>query len=82
MKKVRLAILDMNNNEPNQGLRCIKDIATEFEDRIDWKVYDVRGKCEVPDMSYDLYISSGGPGSPLEKGEWKDQFFRVLRILN
>ena len=30
------------------------------------KEYDVRLKNELPDTSYDVYISSGGPGSPLE----------------
>ncbi len=74
-KKVKLAILDMNNKVPNQGLRCIKDIASEFEDQLEWKVYDVRGENQVPDLSYDIYICSGGPGSPLLKGEWKDRFF-------
>ena len=29
-EKIKLAILDMNNQVPNQGLRCIKDIAAEF----------------------------------------------------
>ena len=78
LKKAKLAILDMNNNVPNQGLRCIKDIAIEFEDQVDWKVFDVRVKDEIPDLSYDIFICSGGPGSPLEGGEWKDRFFELI----
>lgn len=73
-----MAILDMNNKAPNQGLRCIKDIATTFEDQLDWKVYDIRGENQVPDLSYDIYICSGGPGSPLLTGEWKDRFFKLI----
>ena len=78
MKIARLAILDMNNNVPNQGLRCIKDIVREYEGQVEWEVYDVRAKGEMPDHSYDIYISSGGPGDPLEKGEWKDKFFELV----
>lgn len=32
---------------------------------IRYDVFDVRQKNEMPDMSYDVYISSGGPGDPL-----------------
>ncbi|NNC96021.1 MAG: GMP synthase [Chitinophagales bacterium] len=78
MKKVKLAILDMNKSIPNQGLRCIRDIATEFEDRLDWKVFDVRSKHEIPDLSYDIFISSGGPGNPHEAGSWTESYFNLI----
>jgi GMP synthase-like glutamine amidotransferase len=77
-EKIKLAILDMNNQVPNQGLRCIKDIAMEFDGEVNWKVYDVRAKNEMPDLSYDIYICSGGPDSPLIEGEWKDKFFELI----
>ena len=67
--KIKLAILDMNNDEPNQGLRCIIDIVKMFSKEVDFKVFDVRAKNELPDLSFDIYISSGGPGSPLEDGK-------------
>jgi homoserine O-succinyltransferase len=72
MGLVRLAILDMYDGTPNQGMRCIQDIVRQFEGSLStWKVYDVRGKAEVPDMSYDIYISTGGPGSPFDgDGHW------------
>jgi len=40
----------------------------------------VRVKNEVPDTSFDIYISSGGPGSPLEtvNTEWEKQYFTWL----
>lgn len=53
-----MAILDMNNDEPNQGLRCIVDIAKMFHDDIDFKIFNVRAKNEIPDLSYDIYIST------------------------
>ena len=73
-----MAVLDMNNNVPNQGMRCIREIVAKYEGQLDWDEFDVRAKNEVPDLSYDIYISSGGPGSPLEGGEWKDRFFHLI----
>lgn len=81
MEKLKLAILDMNNNEPNQGLRCITDIASFFNKDVDHKVYDVRAKNELPDTSYDIYISSGGPGSPLEQGSWRAPYLELMQNL-
>ncbi len=77
-EKLKLAILDMNNNVPNQGMRCIREIVAEYEGQLTCDEFDVRAKNEVPDLSYDLYICSGGPGSPLDGGEWKDRFFELL----
>lgn len=76
--KPRLAILDMNNQHPNQGMRGIRDIVNSFSNELDWEEFDVRAKNEVPDSSFDIYIGSGGPGSPLEEGEWKDKFLRLI----
>ena len=78
MRKTKLAILDMNNKVENQGLRCIMDIAHEFDERVNWEVFDVRGEEELPDLTYDIYICSGGPGSPLEEGEWREQFLGLI----
>jgi GMP synthase-like glutamine amidotransferase len=80
--KAKLAILDMNNGVPNQGLRCIREIVEGYEGDVDWKIFDVRGKNELPDLSYDIYISSGGPGSPLEEGPWRQGFFNLIDAAN
>lgn len=79
-KKINLAILDMYDGEVNQGMRCIKDILNRFSDQISYRVYDVRGKAELPDiLEYDLYISTGGPGSPLDgNGNWDLKYFDLL----
>ncbi|MEO1052732.1 MAG: GMP synthase [Bacteroidota bacterium] len=77
-KKPRLAILDMNNQHPNQGMRSIRNIVERYTDQLEWDEFDVRAKHEVPDTSYDIYISSGGPGSPKEEGEWKDRFLQLV----
>ena len=66
---IRFAILDLNDGHPNQGMRCIDEVvhrwAEEKDVAIIYDVFDVRQKDELPDMSYDIYISSGGPGDPL-----------------
>ena len=81
MVKKRLAILDMNNGVPNQGLRCIKEIVETYDSSIDFQIFDVRAKNEIPDTSFDIYISSGGPGSPLEEGEWRKPYFNLMQNL-
>lgn len=79
-----VGILDMHDGYPNQGMRCIKEIVSEFNDynqRLDFTVYDVRGKSEVPDIGdHDIYISSGGPGSPFEGHgkDWESRYFNFL----
>jgi GMP synthase-like glutamine amidotransferase len=79
--KTRLAVLDMNNNVPNQGLRCIVELIQNFEEEIDYEVFDVRGKNEIPDTSFDIYISSGGPGSPLEDAAWRKPYLKLMQNL-
>lgn len=84
-KHIRIAILDLYEGQANQGMRCIRELLAQFgkeqELRISWEEFDVRLKQELPDLSYDLYISSGGPGSPLdsEGSEWENRYFDWLR---
>ncbi len=79
MEKLRLAILDMNKGQPNQGMRCIRDIVGSFVPYLEWDEYDVRVTNEVPDTDYDIYICSGGPGNPLEgNGIWDPRFYNLI----
>jgi homoserine O-succinyltransferase len=76
---VRVAVLDMNNNVPNLGLANIVEIVKDFKDEIEWQVFEVRFKNEIPDLSWDVYISSGGPGDPLEgDGIWDVQYYNLI----
>lgn len=83
-KIIKVAILDLYEGIPNQGMRCLREILSEFKETrnidIRFDEFDVRLKNEVPDMSYDLFISSGGPGSPLESrySDWEAAYFRWL----
>lgn len=79
--KLKLAILDMNNDEPNQGLRCITEIVSSFNDELEYQIFNVRAKNELPDTSFDIYISSGGPGSPLEEGSWRQPYLELMQSL-
>ncbi|MEO5891791.1 MAG: GMP synthase [Ferruginibacter sp.] len=79
----RVAILDLYNGVDNQGMRCIREILNQYSDHsnldIIWDEFDVRQKNQVPDLSYDIFISSGGPGSPFESGsEWEKVYFKWL----
>lgn len=88
-KKIRIAVLDMNDGHPNQGLRSINAIvqrwATENDYEIVHDIFDVRVKNELPDTSYDIYISSGGPGNPLSSRfedwdiNWNRWFADIIR---
>lgn len=70
----------MYNGVPNEGMRCIKQIIDEFSsaqapDAV-VHFFNVRQLAQVPDLSYDIYISSGGPGSPLPTtDEWEERYF-------
>ena len=79
MKTARLAILDMYEGLPNQGMRCIKEILSQFGDVVEWEIFDVRSLAEVPDLSFDIYISTGGPGNPTDgDGVWDVKYFKWL----
>jgi len=81
---LKVAVIDMNNGAPNQGMRGIQEILSRFktDNQIDlqFDIFDLRQKAEIPGMDYDVYISSGGPGSPVEsEGEkWENDFFNLL----
>lgn len=82
---IKIAILDLYQGFANQGMRCIREILNQFSDinNIDMVLeeFDVRQHNEVPDMSFDIFISSGGPGSPLESegSEWEKTYFHWLQ---
>jgi len=85
MKEIRIALLDMNNNQINQGFKNIKEIAEAFkqschEENVTITTFDVRFKNEIPDVEdFDIFISSGGPGNPHREGfEWEEQFSGFL----
>ena len=83
---IKIATIDLYNNERNEGMRCIKEIVLDAQNRsndteISYEVFDTRFKDEVPGLDKDIYISSGGPGSPFE-GEgtkWEKDYFNLIQ---
>jgi homoserine O-succinyltransferase/O-acetyltransferase len=82
---IRIAILDLYEGQANQGMRCIRQIIHEWSEfhgvEAMFDEFDVRLQNKVPDLTYDIYISSGGPGSPLESegSEWERVYFNWLQ---
>lgn len=76
--------MDLYEGFANQGMRCLREILNQFSDLNNIEIildeFDVRQKNEVPDLSYDIFISSGGPGSPLdsEGSDWEKAYFQWL----
>lgn len=81
---IKVAILDMYNGEPNQGMRCIIDVINRFTPVISFEIFDVRKKAELPNIEkFDIYISSGGPGNPLVgDGDWDVKYYEFIDTLN
>lgn len=81
---VHVAILDLYEGQENQGMRGIREILSHFAEENQVNIisqeFDVRLRNEVPDTSFDIYISTGGPGSPLESEglEWDTLYFSWL----
>jgi GMP synthase-like glutamine amidotransferase len=85
--EIKVAILDLYEGAANQGMRCIKEIIEEWADihsyKLSYSTFDVRLKLEIPTIDFDIYISSGGPGSPLEsKGtDWENKYFKWIESI-
>ena len=82
---IRVAILDMYEGAENQGMRCLREILNQFAEIHSRELirdeFNVRQLTELPDLSYDIYICSGGPGSPLdsEGSLWENAFFSWIK---
>lgn len=85
MQAFKVAILDMYKGEPNQGMRNIHEIlnryAEEKEIEITKEVFDIRLKHHIPNLEFDAYISTGGPGSPVDIEGWEDEYLKFVYSL-
>ncbi|HMZ45369.1 MAG TPA: GMP synthase [Chitinophagaceae bacterium] len=86
-KKIKIAILDLYEGHANQGMRCIREIINTWAEHnqleVNFDEFDLRLKEEIPDTSYHIYISTGGPGSPLETigTNWEQKYFKWLQSI-
>lgn len=82
MKFLKIAILDMYDNRPNEGMRCILRLICQAQTdgaALYFDIFNVRANGELPTLDYDIYISSGGPGSPLPSDEdWEQPYFALI----
>jgi GMP synthase-like glutamine amidotransferase len=82
--EVRVAILDLYDGIANEGMRGFRNILDRYKAKhnlnLSYQIFDVRRKGQVPGIDFDAYISSGGPGSPLdtEGTEWEKKYFRLM----
>lgn len=87
MNKIKIAILDLNEGVRNEGMRCIREIVARIQlsdqQALEWEEFEIRNKIQIPSLQYDIYISSGGPGSPLESqgSEWENEYFNWIKSI-
>lgn len=84
-KRVSIALLDLYEGVANEGMRCIREIIANWGKQNNLHVtlteFEVRINEEVPGTEFDIYISSGGPGSPIESEgtSWEKKYFHWLK---
>lgn len=88
MSQIKIAVLDLNEGVKNEGMRCIRDILNRIHQTsnagISWEEFEVRKSIQIPSLDFDIFISSGGPGSPLESKDaaWEIAYFNWLDSIN
>jgi GMP synthase-like glutamine amidotransferase len=80
---LKIAVLDLYAGTENQGMRCIREIIEKFSAKVHVATFDVfecRLSKSFPDLDYDVYFSTGGPGSPLgdDTNNWEQDYFNWL----
>jgi GMP synthase-like glutamine amidotransferase len=82
---IHIALLDLYEGAPNEGMRCVRELIAQWsllhKLTVTLDEFDVRQQQSIPTLEYDLYISSGGPGSPLESegAEWENNYFNWIK---
>jgi homoserine O-succinyltransferase len=82
--EVNIAILDLYDGYPNEGMRCIKMLLDDFlaQEGIKghYDIFDLRTNGHLPNISeYDIFVSTGGPGSPIVQDlAWENQYFDFI----
>ncbi len=84
---IRVALLDLYDGAVNQGMRCIRQLVYAYGEQTGLSMvldeFDVRRESSLPGTEYDVYISSGGPGSPLESegSDWEHRYFEWISTI-
>lgn len=82
---VRIAVLDLYNGDPNQGMRALRELLALADRKINGvaltvDIFESRLHADLPGLDYDIYLSSGGPGSPFDGvgKTWEAKYFAWL----
>jgi len=85
---VRVALLDLYNGIQNQGMAALRAhlaaVDRRYEGRsVEVDVLDVRQNAPRPGLAHDVYVSTGGPGSPFDGGgtTWEARYFDWISAL-
>ncbi len=79
---LNVALIDLYNGEANLGIQAIKDLVNLWSEQaagvsLALHQFETRNLGDIPGTEFDIYISSGGPGSPFD-GEglpWEASYF-------
>ena len=87
---LRVALLDLYAGHPNLGMEALRSSVVAASGRyaegtmLRHTTVDTRGSGDLPDLdAFDLFVSSGGPGSPFDgEGQaWEKRYFTWLEDL-
>ncbi|MFT5143553.1 MAG: homoserine O-succinyltransferase [Rhodothermales bacterium] len=85
---IRIAVIDLYDRFPNEGMRAIRELLATNEvlagpAGFHVEYFETRFDGSIPDLSFDAYISTGGPGSPFDgQGKpWETAYFHWLDAL-
>lgn len=89
---ITIAIIDMYDGTTNVGMDGIVNIINNWGIKrnfiIEPTIFKLREANEIPDKNFDIYISSGGPGSPIDSKntswdnlytQWLDQMLALKK---
>lgn len=82
-REIKIAILDLYNGIANQAMKSFEEILDRYGVKhaveLNWEVFNVRERNDVPGTDFDIFISSGGPGNPFtEDEEWDKNYFKLI----
>lgn len=84
-RPIKVALIDLYNGEPNQGIRAITEIVHHFvhpglKEPLKLDRFETRLNTTIPDLGYDIYLLSGGPGSPFDGKDqpWEAAYFNLV----
>jgi len=82
---IKIAIIDMYDDTSNLGMACIVAIIKSWSKQrnidMEYQVFPLRHQGQIPDHNFDIYLSTGGPGSPIDSvgSPWDNLYVKWLQ---